>query len=397
MTTTLQRVIIAGGGMVGATLALVISALSSGRIQVDVVEAVSPQDQQHPGFDARAIALAYGTCQQLARAGVWQELSAYATPIQHVHVSDRGHLGLVQLNARDYGIPWLGQVVELYQAGKSLFKLLQQAPGVTLHCPARVEDVLRSTDSATVRLDNGRELHAQLLVAADGTHSALAQQCQIVWQKEDYRQIATVANVVTSLAHNGQAFERFTASGPIAMLPMSEHRSSLVWCQTPEAHKITEQLSEHDFLSALQQAFGWRLGKMEKVGARQSYPLHLTVAQCHISHRLALVGNAAQTLHPIAGQGFNLGLRDVMSLAECIAQAEQQGDDIGDYRVLAHYQQRREVDQQKTISITDGLVHLFANRLEPLILGRNLGLMALQCMPTLRARFAQRTLGWVAC
>lgn len=395
MTTTVQKMIIAGGGMVGATLALAVSALSAGRIHVDIVEAVSPQGQLHPGFDARAIALAYGTCQQLARIGIWQALAAHATAIQHVQVSDRGHFGLVHLDARDYAIPWLGQVVELYQVGRSLFTLLQQAPGVTLHCPARIDEVVRHADSATVRLDKGGELQAQLLVAADGTHSALAQQCQIVWQKEDYRQMATVANVVTSLAHDGHAFERFTASGPLALLPMRERRSSLVWCQTPEEQRITAQLSEQDFLSALQQAFGWRLGKMEKVGARHSYPLHLSVAQQHISHRLALVGNAAQTLHPIAGQGFNLGLRDVIALAECVTHAAQQGEDIGRYSVLAHYQQRREADQQKTVSLTDGLVHLFANRLVPLVAGRNMGLMAMELIPALRTRFAQHTLGRV--
>ena len=196
-----MKMIIVGGGMAGATLALAVSALSAGRIQVEVVEAVSPDSRQHPGFDARAIALAYGTCQQLERIGVWQALKACATPIERVHVSDQGHAGFVGLDALDYQIPYLGQVVELHQAGSRLFQLLEKAPGVTLHCPAKVVGVERQKDSARIALDNGSHLTGELLVAADGSRSAIATQCGVEWRSEPYGQVAVIANVSTAGAH----------------------------------------------------------------------------------------------------------------------------------------------------------------------------------------------------
>ncbi|AHM72237.1 2-octaprenyl-6-methoxyphenyl hydroxylase [Yersinia hibernica] len=387
-----MSVIIVGGGMAGATLALAISSLTQGKMPVALVEAQLPDSRQHPGFDARAIALAQGTCQQLDSIGLWSALADCATAIEHVHVSDSGHSGFVNLRAQDYRVPALGQVIELFDAGKRLFTLLQKAPGVTLHCPAKVVDVARTAESATVTLDNGQHLSAKLLVAADGSHSALADACHIQWQRQDYQQIAVIANVTTAELPRGRAFERFTRHGPLALLPMSQGRSSLVWCHAKEDKPQVDSWDEARFLAELQRAFGWRLGKILHAGKRHSYPLQLLTASRHVSHRLALVGNAAQTLHPIAGQGFNLGLRDVMSLAETIAQA---GSDPGDYAVLSQYQQRRQQDQQATIGVTDGLIRLFANRYGPLVVGRNLALMSMEQMPTLRDTFARRTLGWV--
>ncbi|NMP25489.1 2-octaprenyl-6-methoxyphenyl hydroxylase [Rahnella sp. SAP-1] len=389
-----MSVIIVGGGMAGATLALALSSLTQGRLPVHLVEATTPGDRQHPGFDARAIALAQGTCQQLAAIGVWSALADCATAITDIHVSDRGHTGMVNLDARHYGVAALGQVIELHDAGQRLFGLLSRAPGVYLHCPARVVAVDRRADSASVTLDNGETLEGRVLVAADGSQSMLAQACQISWQRAAYQQVAVIANVSTAIAHGGRAFERFTPQGPLALLPMSKGRSSLVWCHPLDKQQQVNDWSDKQFLAELQQAFGWRLGKLQQIGARHSYPLQLLTANAHISHRLALVGNAAQTLHPIAGQGFNLGLRDVMTLGETLAAAWQQGKDIGSYRVLSGYQQRRQPDQRATVGITDGLVRIFANRYAPLVVGRNLGLMAMESIPPLRDAFTRRTLGW---
>ncbi|WP_369789755.1 2-octaprenyl-6-methoxyphenyl hydroxylase [Rouxiella sp. WC2420] len=389
-----MSMIIVGGGMAGATLALAISSLTQGRLLVHLIEATSPEDFTHPGFDARAIALAQGTCQQLSAIGVWSVMANCATPITDIHVSDRGHAGSVNLNAKHYGVEALGQVVELHDAGQRLFSLLSKAPGVHLHCPARVVTVNRRADSASVTLDNGETLEARLLVAADGSNSTLAQACGIRWQRESYQQVGVIANITTSLPHGGRAFERFTEHGPLALLPMSKGRSSLVWCHPIEKQAEVKGWSDEQFLFELQQAFGWRLGKMLQTGARHSYPLQLLTASGHISHRLALVGNAAQTLHPIAGQGFNLGLRDVMTLSETLAEAWQQQQDIGSYQILSRYQQRRQPDQRATVGITDGLVRLFANRYTPLVAGRNLGLMAMERIPPLRDAFTRRTLGW---
>ncbi|MFI0488449.1 MAG: 2-octaprenyl-6-methoxyphenyl hydroxylase [Yersinia sp. (in: enterobacteria)] len=387
-----MSIIIVGGGMAGATLALAISFLTQGKQPVALVEALQPDSRQHPGFDARAIALAQGTCQQLDRIGIWPALADCATAITHVHVSDSGHSGVVNLRATDYRVPALGNVIELHDAGQRLFALLKKAPGVTLHCPAKVINVVRTAESVSVTLDNGQQLSAKLLVAADGSHSVLARACHIQWQQQDYQQIAVIANVTTSERPAGRAFERFTRNGPLALLPMSEERSSLVWCHVKQAKQQVDSWDDARFVVELQQAFGWRLGKILHVGKRHSYPLQLLTASRHVSHRLALVGNAAQTLHPIAGQGFNLGLRDVMSLAETVALA---GTDPGDYTVLSQYQQRRQPDQQATIGVTDGLIRLFANRYGPLVVGRNLALMAMEQIPAIRDTFARRTLGWV--
>lgn len=391
-----MSVIIIGGGMAGATLALALSRLTGGRLPIDLVEAAAPESRRHPGYDARAIALAHGTCRQLTSIGVWPALISGASPISRVEVSDRGHAGKVRLEARDYGVPALGYVVELYDAGQRLFTLLRQAPGVRLHCPATLKAVARERDDVQVTLDSGARLSGSLLVAADGSHSQAARFCDIQWRQEDYRQIAVIANVTTDIPPRGRAYERFTEHGPLAMLPMSGGRCSLVWCLAQQRRDEIAHWDEERFIGALQDAFGWRLGRITASGQRQCYPLALRTATRHISHRLALVGNAAQTLHPIAGQGFNLGLRDVMTLAETLADAHGRGEDPGAYGVLQRYQARRVPDQARTVGITDGLIHLFANRHRPLVVARNAGLIAMASSPILRDALARQTLGWVA-
>ncbi|MFP1786245.1 2-octaprenyl-6-methoxyphenyl hydroxylase [Lonsdalea quercina] len=390
-----MSILIVGGGMAGATLALAISTLSHGKITVDLIESRDPQDRLHPGFDARAIALSEGTRQQLETIGIWPALADAATPITTVHVSDRGHAGYVYLHARDYHVDALGYVVELHDAGKRLFSLLEHAPGVRLHCPATVVNVERDADGATLTLDNGDALRGQLLIAADGSRSQLAFAAGIRWQEHPYDQVAVIANVVTSEPHCGRAYERFTPHGPLALLPMSQGRSSLVWCHPQARQSEVDGWNDDTFRRQLQLAFGWRLGAITDVGERHSYPLALRTAERHISHRLALVGNAAQTLHPIAGQGFNLGLRDVMTLAETLVDAVSRGEDPGSYTVLDRYEQRRQPDRQTTVAITDGLVRIFANAYLSMEVARNLGLMAMNSLPVLRDSLARRTLGWV--
>lgn len=390
-----MSIIIAGGGMTGATLALAISHLTQGQLAVTLVEGTEPASRVHPGFDGRAIALAEGTCQQLAAIGLWPLLASAATAITDVHVSDRGHASFVSLTAADYGVSALGQVVELHEVGQRLFSRLKNAPGVTLRCPDKVASVERTRDRVCVALESGEQLTGHLLVAADGSHSRVAAACGVQWQSADYQQVAVIANVSTQVAHQGRAFERFTEFGPLALLPMSAGRSSLVWCHPLAQKDAVDRWGDDRFVAELQRAFGWRLGRITQVGQRTSYPLRLQTASQHIAHRLALVGNAAQTLHPIAGQGFNLGIRDVMSLAETLAAAWRAGRETGAYATLQHYQQRRQPDAQATIGITDGLVRLFANRYTPLVAGRNLGLMAMDHLPPLRNLLAERTLCWV--
>ncbi|XOD70119.1 MAG: 2-octaprenyl-6-methoxyphenyl hydroxylase [Sodalis sp. (in: enterobacteria)] len=390
-----MSITIIGGGMIGATLALALSYLSRGTIQIDLVEAQRPESYTHPGFDARAIALAQGTCRELSAIGVWPEMESYSTAITRVAISEKRYLGTVHIKSNDYQLPALGYVMELNTSGKCLFSMLRKAPGVWLHCPATLKHIRREKAGIVITLNNGTELNAQLAVAADGSNSSLAKQCGIYWNQRDYQQIAVISNITPELSHDGEAFEQFTPDGPLALLPISAARNAVIWCLPATRQNEILSWDEGQFCRALQEVFGWRLGHIIAAGSRQCYPLQLRTASRHISHRLALVGNAAQTLHPIAGQGFNLGLRDVITLAETLSHASLQGEDIGDYSVLSRYQRRRQPDQAWTIDITDGLIHLFSNRFLPLVAARNLGLLAIAHIPSLRDALVRKTLGWV--
>ncbi|MGL4860373.1 MAG: 2-octaprenyl-6-methoxyphenyl hydroxylase [Enterobacteriaceae bacterium] len=394
-----MKVIIVGGGMTGATLALVLHTLTQGRLTIDLIESYPPNHEAHPGFDARVIALAQGTCQQLQALGLWPQFADHAEAIRTIHVSDQGHAGAVTLTAQEYQLTALGQVVALQPAGQNLFHRLRSTPGITVHCPARVEEVHRSTQQVSVLLDSGDRIEGELLIAADGSHSSVARDCHCCWHQHDYQQVAVITNVETAEPHRGRAFERFTPQGPLALLPMatplSDRYSTVVWCHPLAQQAQVAAWDEAEFCQRLQKEFGWRLGRIERCAQRHFYPLTLQIAEQHISHRLALVGNAAQTLHPVAGQGFNLALRDVLTLAETLEQAVRAGEDPGSYSVLAQYQRRRQPDQQATVAMTEGLLHLFANRHFPLVAARNAGLMLLDSVPGLRNKLIHRTLGWV--
>ncbi|MFC3022530.1 2-octaprenyl-6-methoxyphenyl hydroxylase [Vibrio zhugei] len=384
-------VVIAGGAMAGGTLALAISQLSHQTLSVAVIEAYQHDNQAHPGFDSRAIALSHGTAETLKQFGIWPHLSEVVTPIKHIHVSDRHHFGMTEIDHNDVDLDALGYVVELIDVGNVYRQQLSQHDNITVFCPDKVEEVERHQDHVTVSLSSGETVKGQLLVAADGAFSTCSDLIGLDYTDHDFEQYAVIANVVPSEPHLGRAFERFTENGPIAMLPMSDNRLSLVWCVP--ADKVAELMTESDdeFLAELQQAFGWRLGEFQRVGQRANYPLQLRVRDKNISHRFAIVGNAGQTLHPIAGQGFNLGIRDVATLAEEITATEQ----IGEYAQLVRFQRRREQDRHATISLTSSLVHLFSNQWLTLALGRNLGLFTVDNFPQLKTPLLKRTLGIV--
>ena len=384
-------VIIAGGAMAGGTLALALNQLSQQGLSIAVIEAFQSDNRQHPGFDSRAIALSYGTVQILKQFDLWRDLRSVATPITHIHVSDRSHYGMTEIDHNEADLDALGYVIELANVGKIYDDKLHQCPNIEMYCPMSVADIKREQQQVIVSLSDGSAISGKLLVAADGAVSTCSQKLDMTSTLHDFGQCAIVANVVSSEAHNGRAFERFTHHGPIALLPMSEQRLSLVWCVEPEKVSDLMTCSDDEFLKQLQQDFGWRLGRFIRVGKRASYPLQLSHREKNVSHRFAIVGNAAQTLHPIAGQGFNLGIRDVASLAEEVTK----GDDIGCYRQLARFQQRRECDRQATITLTSSLVHLFSNDLLTLQVGRNLGLAVLDNITPLKAPLLKRTLGIV--
>ncbi|TOE49343.1 2-octaprenyl-6-methoxyphenyl hydroxylase [Vibrio parahaemolyticus] len=385
-------VVIAGGAMAGATLALAIEHLSQGALRVAVVEPFKAQSDQHPGFDSRSIALSYGTVNLLRHLELWSAIEPFSTPIEHIHVSDRSHAGMTDITKHDVGVEALGYVVELADVGRVYQELLTHSTAIDLYCPDSAKHITRTQENVTLELASGELLNAKLLVAADGAVSQCCQQIGLELSEHDFDQVAVIANIVTQEPHQGRAFERFTENGPVALLPMSDNRMSLVWCLRPDDAQIVMELSESEFLERLQQDFGWRLGAMQKVGLRASYPLLLRHRKQNISHRFAIVGNAAQTLHPIAGQGFNLGIRDVVTLAEELV---KQGEDVGRYQGLIRFSQRREADRNETIWLTSSLVHVFSNDLLAMRIGRNTALAAMDNLSIFKQPLLRRTLGLV--
>ncbi|EGQ7849642.1 2-octaprenyl-6-methoxyphenyl hydroxylase [Vibrio parahaemolyticus] len=385
-------VVIAGGAMAGATLALAIEHLSQGALRVAVVEPFKAQSDQHPGFDSRSIALSYGTVNLLRHLELWSAIEPFSTPIEHIHVSDRSHAGMTDITKHDVGVEALGYVVELADVGRVYQELLTYSTAIDLYCPDSAKHITRTQENVTIELASGELLNAKLLVAADGAVSQCCQQIGLELSEHDFDQVAVIANIVTQEPHQGRAFERFTENGPVALLPMSDNRMSLVWCLRPDEAQIVMELSESEFLERLQQDFGWRLGAMQKVGLRASYPLLLRHRKQNISHRFAIVGNAAQTLHPIAGQGFNLGIRDVVTLAEELV---KQGEDVGRYQGLIRFSQRREADRNETIWLTSSLVHVFSNDLLAMRIGRNTALAAMDNLSIFKQPLLRHTLGLV--
>ncbi|HHK8464891.1 TPA: 2-octaprenyl-6-methoxyphenyl hydroxylase [Vibrio parahaemolyticus] len=385
-------VVIAGGAMAGATLALAIEHLSQGALRVAVVEPFKAQSDQHPGFDSRSIALSYGTVNLLRHLELWSAIEPFSTPIEHIHVSDRSHAGMTDITKHDVGVEALGYVVELADVGRVYQELLTHSTAIDLYCPDSAKHITRTQENVTIELASGELLNAKLLVAADGAVSQCCQQIGLELSEHDFDQVAVIANIVTQEPHQGRAFERFTENGPVALLPMSDNRMSLVWCLRPDEAQIVMELFESEFLERLQQDFGWRLGAMQKVGLRASYPLLLRHRKQNISHRFAIVGNAAQTLHPIAGQGFNLGIRDVVTLAEELV---KQGEDVGRYQGLIRFSQRREADRNETIWLTSSLVHVFSNDLLAMRIGRNTALAAMDNLSIFKQPLLRHTLGLV--
>ena len=393
-------IVIVGGAMTGTTLALALSAFTNGKMKIAVLERQPAKQHQQSGFDARCIALSDGSCQKFARIilpdgqNLWQKIQPFSTHIEQIHVSDKGHSGIVEFSAREFHLQQLGAVIELQQVGQILLQAVEQSDNIDYLCPVEIAHIERLQDSVKISLKNDRTLTAQLLIGADGTKSEVASAVNISQEMlHDYGQTAIIANVQTQQPHQNRAFERFTTEGPLALLPMKDNLISLVWC-VRHADELL-QAGENAFLTRLQQQFGWRLGRFQRCGQRFAYPLTLSRAAQHVQARTVLIGNAAQTLHPIAGQGFNLGIRDVMTLANILSYAYLQQQEIGDNALLQQYENTRKADQKQMIQLTDGLLTIFANNLLPLQIGRNLGLMALAQSSMLRQYFAKPTLGWI--
>lgn len=383
---------IVGGGLVGASLAL---ALRPSGLRVALIEGVAPDAAAQPSFDDRTTALGNGTRRVFEALGVWSAMEREAAPIRQIHVSDAGRAGFARLDAREHDIDAFGYVITNRSMGRALNSALDAQSGIERRMPARCTSV--DFDADHVRLQTepaGRPLRAQLVVAADGAHSLVRAAAGLAANVEDYQQVAIVAHVASSRPADGTAYERFTPNGPFAVLPLYDGHYGVVWTVSPAAAEEILALSDADYLARLQTAFGWRIGRLLRVGRRQSYPLRLTRAAGLTADRCVLIGNAAQALHPVAGQGFNLGLRDAVTLAEVLADARREDVrvDVGSAELLAEFARRRSADREGIIDFTDKLVKLFGDQRPGVPLLRDVGLLLFDMSPT--AKQAMSRLSW---
>jgi len=387
-------ILIIGGGMVGASLAIALRTLP---LRVGLVEAVAFESGSQPSYDDRTVALAYGSKRIFETLGVWHRVEARgATPIRHIHISDRGRFGFARLSHDDAGVEALGWVVENRSLGQALRSVLAECANLELICPAAMEYVEFDRDRATVRVrqgDSAIDLTTRLVVAADGGRSGLRDQAGIAVEHNEYGQTALVTNVTTERPHAHVAYERFTRSGPLAFLPMSEGRSAVVWSLPPDEAESLQALDDDRFLAVLQERFGTRLGRLRKVGRRVTYPLAHTRVSASIRPRLVLIGNAAHVVHPVAGQGFNLGLRDVAVLADVLHAATRDGDDPGSLAVLQRHADLRRRDVSTISTFTNSLVRVFSNDVGPLAVVRNLGLVAVDLFPPAKRALLRLSMG----
>ncbi len=380
---------IVGGGLVGASLALALQQGAKARgWNIALIEPFEPGSEYQPSYDARSTALSYGTRLIYQRLGVWERIAERAEPITQIHVSDRGRAGATRLDASDQQVPALGYVVENAWIGHCLWQALDDE-AVTRHCPAEVEQ-MQAVAGGYRLTTTGQVLDCDLAVLADGGRSALREQLGIAIKTTPYDQSALIANVTPGKPHGGQAFERFTDDGPMALLPLQDNRCALVWTRPEEDAGRLAALPEAAFLDELQQAFGYRLGGFQQVGARHLYPLMLIEAEEQVRSGLVVLGNAAHSLHPIAGQGYNLSLRDTEALAAALLSGSAKLGDIG---VLQAYHRRQRTDQWLTVGFSDRLTRLFAGSALLSVAGRNLGLLGLDLLPPAKAWFARQAMG----
>ena len=391
-----RPIVVVGGGFAGASFAL---AAAGPECPVLVVEAFV-QEAGDDGFDARSTALSWGTRGIFESLGVWGELGAAPCPIHRIEVTDQGHLGGVGFDRREQGKEALGYVVENHALGKALQKGLTASAHIDVLAPANVVSARPVPEGMelNIRRDgNEQALTAALTVLADGGRSPIAAQLGIGRQLKSYGQHALVANIALEKAHRNIAYERFTEHGPLAVLPLPTvegiHRASLVWTLPEALAREYLELAEDELLPLLQQDFGPGMGRVTGIGRRACFPLQLSRAGEQARPGLALLGNAAHTLHPVAGQGFNLALRDCVALAGVVREAAGRGQWPGDMAVLQGYIDAQEFDQEKTILFTDLLVGLFSGRSAARSAFRRLGLLALDLLPPLRRRFVDNAMG----
>ena len=389
-------ILIVGGGMVGLSLAV---ALGGAGLRVALIDREDPARHVDEAFDGRSSAIAWGSRQALAGIGLWPLLEAEAQPILDIRVSD-GQVGrrasglFLHYDHQEVGVPF-GHIVENRVIRRALLALIGGLPGVTHLAPARLDRLDRRATGVHAVLPDGREIRAGLVVAADGRESALRAEAGIPVARWSYPQTGIVATVGHEVPHEGVAHEHFLPSGPFAMLPMTGDRSSIVWTERSDLAAAILALDDAAFSAEIERRFGASLGRIRVLGRRWAYPISCLLAERYVDRRLALVGDAAHAIHPIAGQGLNLGLRDVAALAETVVDSHRLGLDTGDAITLARYQRWRRFDALVLGTVTDGLNRLFSNDVGPIRLARDLGLAAVDRLPPLKRLFMRHAMGLV--
>jgi 2-octaprenyl-6-methoxyphenol hydroxylase len=393
-------IVIVGGGMVGISLALLL-AEQQHPWKVLLLEAQAYQKsdstQYRPSFDARSTALSWSSRKIFEAAGLWSALQPETSKIEKIHVSDRGHIGLTRIDAHEAGVEALGYVVENRWIGSVLLDKLATT-SVEVMAPARAATLKPLKNGMRLTLEGSDHcIESSLVVIADGANSQTAQKTGIYSNQQPYGQQGIIANIALEKPHNGVAYERFTDQGPMAMLPLPDFngspRSALVWTEPNDRAEQLIAATDKEFLQTLQERFGYRLGMFVQVGERHAYPLALTTSTEQVRRNLVVLGNAAHSLHPVAGQGFNLSLRDVAVLADVLGDARSCGEDFSALETLESYQQQQLADQQNTLLFSDNLPKLFAQPSSAIALGRNCGLLMMDLIPGLRSRFARFGMG----
>ena len=388
---------IVGGGLVGASLAVALARLP---LRIALIEAASPPATA-PAWDERCIALNDGSRRIFEGMGVWQSLAPQAAPITATHISERGKFGVSRFTAEQAGLAALGHNTPLRAIGAALMGWMQVQGNLTLLAPARLASLQMGAERVALQLDNDQQLSAKLVIAADGAHSAVRQLLGLPAEVRDYAQSAIVTAITTQRSNEGVAYERFMPTGPLALLPKprlpgdarSGHIASLVWTLPTEEAARLQAAGDADFLREVHSAFGERLGAFLSVGQRISWPLARTVNEQPQAPRIVFCGNAAQSLHPVAAQGFNLGLRDVAALAASLGEAATEGSDPGAVARLSAYTAARQQDRRRTADFTDQLVRTFSNSLPLVSQLRHCGLLALDLAPPLREAVLRQNLG----
>jgi 2-octaprenyl-6-methoxyphenol hydroxylase len=385
-----SEVLIVGGGLVGASLAI---ALDAAGIAATLVEASAPRTGSQPSYYERNLALARATVNGLDAIGVWRHAAAAATPIQHIHVSRAGEFGSARMEASKQGVDALGWTLPARELGAALQRRLDECTRLVRLAPAALSALQRQPDgwrALITNADGNHSIDTRLLVGADGTESFVRTSLGIDAERYDYQQTLFVCTITPERAHANRAWERFTDEGPIAVLPLAEGRCGLVLTVDADQADAVIALDDDGFIALAQRRFGWRLGQLSRPGKRHPYAIHRLAASQIIAPRAVLVGNAAQTLHPIGAQGFNLGLRDALTLAELVATAA----DPGAAELLARYAARREPDREGTMTMSHGLVQLACLQQPLLAPLRSLALLACDRIPMLGRALAQRGMGF---